>query len=770
MTSIVDTKLGDEDKLPAVPDQSLAARDLYGYQTGTEGAGFDLAQSQGRLVLLRFIDLLFKYKVLIAGTCLLAMGGGFVRTYTTTPLYEASTTIQIDEQAPKVFNKATGVSEMVTREPFFFETQYQLLKSRSLAQRVAKSLDAATISSMTKREAPSIWDRLRRILPGSGAETAERQPLTAASLAAAQDAATGQIMGGLSIQPVPMSRIVRIGFSSPSPALAQKISIAVAENFVASTLDRRSSASAYASQFIQDRLQQLKIKLEESEKQVVAYARKEGLVNIDEKQPETTSRLAALNASLSAATAERIKNEQLWRQAESSDGLGLPQVLSDHSVQAAREKRAQLMADYRDKLNVLKPAFPEMVQLHAQISELDRQIKAQVDLVKEAIKDQFEASKQQEESLAQAVAGLRDQTLQLRSVGIEYNILQRELDTNKTLYDGLLQQYKELGVTASIGTNNVSIVDRAEMPGAPYSPRLFTNLLIALVTGAAFSSLLVYIFEILDDTFKGPEAVEDGLALTALGVIPLLGQNTDLIGEIRQTPNSAVAEAYRSLRTALQFSTASGAPRVLLVTSAKPGEGKSTTSISLAFNFAQIGMRVLLIDADLRNPSLGRYLALDNSLGLSNYLASGADIGAIAQTCALTNVSVITAGPLPPNPAELLAGTKLPDLLARASETFDVVVIDGPPVMGLADAPILSSITAGTLLVIQAGSTRRGLVKAAVKRLRFARARIVGAVLTKFDADKSGFTYDYSYSYSYANAKAVPGDGKKPKLAKPLER
>jgi capsular exopolysaccharide synthesis family protein len=285
--------------------------------------------------------------------------------------------------------------------------------------------------------------------------------------------------------------------------------------------------------------------------------------------------------------------------------------------------------------------------------------------------------------------------------------------------------------------------------------------------GAGLSSFLVYILEIMDDTFKGPEAVEEGLSITALGVIPLVGPNTDLIGEIRETPNSAVAEAYRSLRTALQFSTAAGAPRVLLVTSAKPGEGKSTTSISLAFNFATIGMRVLLIDADLRNPSLGRYLKLDNSIGLSNYLASGAEVSGIAQACSLKNVSVITAGPLPPNPAELLAGARLPDLLAQASENFDVVVIDGPPVMGLADAPILSSITAGTLLVIQSGTTRRGLVKAAVKRLRFARARIVGAVLTKFDADKSGFSYDYSYSYSYSNA--VPGADKKPKLAKPTE-
>lgn len=771
MNYMVQPDRSSGDKLPAVTEDWGANLALPGgYPAWTEPVGAESVQTRGRLALLWLLDLLLKHKLLIAAICLVSLAAGFIKTQLTTPIYEASTTIQIDQQAPKVLsNKNQGGLEEFSREPFFFQTQYELLKSRSLAERVARNLDATDIAALTRPEAPSLWSRLRRTFAGQPSPAAD-QPISADAIEADQAQVAGMIEGGLSVQPVPMSRIVRIAFTNSSPGVAQKISVAVAENFVASTLDRRMNAAAYARSFFEERLQQMKLKLEDSEKQVVAYARQEGIANVDEKQPEITARLSSMNTALSAATAERIRQEQLWNQAKSGNDLGLPQVMSDRTVQTAREKRAQLMTEYQDKLNVLKPAFPEMVQLRSQISELDRQIRAQVDLVKESIRTQFETTRAQEQSLAKTMAELRDQALDLRTRSIQYNILQRELDTNKALYDGLLQQYKELGVASALGTNNISIVDRAEIPQAPISPRLTKNLAIALILGLLASGVIVYLLELLDDTFKSVENIEETLGLTALGVIPLtLHETPTLFETVVANPQSAVAEAYRSLRTALQFSTETGVPKVLLVTSAKPGEGKSTTSISLAANFAQLGLRVLLIDADLRNPSLARYLKVENASGLSNYLASGAAVADIAQRCSIENVSLIAAGPLPPNPAELLAGPKMATLLAEMTDAYDVVLIDGPPVMGLADAPILSSIAAGTLLVIQSGATRRGLVRAAVKRLRFARARLIGTVLSKFDADKSGYTYSYSYNYNYSYYHANGGldAAKTPKLGRP---
>lgn len=766
MNQLVQPDRHTSERLPALVDD---------WGTGLTGPGGmepqaagDAMQARGRMALLWLLDVVLKHKLLIASVCLLAAVGGFIKASLTTPVYEAATTIQIDQQAPRVLsNRQQGATDDVSREPFFFQTQYELLKSRSLAERVAKGLDPADAAALTRPPPPSLLGRLRGLLSGSS-PAAIPPPASADAIEANQARVAVAIMGGLSVQPVPMSRMVRIAFASPDPALARKVSIAVSESFVALTLDRRVSASTYARTFFEERLQQLKLKLEESEKQVVAYARKEGIATVDEKQPELTSRLASINTALSAVTAERIRAEQLWAQAQAGNGLGLPQVLADRTVQTAREKRGALMTEYQDKLNIMKPAFPEMVALRNQIAELDRQIKAQIDLVRESIRSQYETARAQEQSLTVTLAELRDRSLDLRTRSIQYNILQRELDTNKSLYEGLLQQYKELGVAAGLGTNNVTVVDRAEMPGGAISPNVPRTVVISVFLGLIAAFTIVYVLELLDDTFKGPETIEETLGLTALGVIPTIQEDTAaLIQSVATEPQSAIAEAYRSLRTALQFSTENGMPRVLLVTSAKPSEGKSVTSVSLATNLAQLGLRVLLIDADLRNPSIGRYVHIEKTTGLSNYLAGGAEIAEVTQTCFIENVSVITAGPVPPNPAELLAGPKLPALIRQTTDLFDAVIIDGPPVMGLADAPILSSIVPGTLLVVQANATRRSLVRAAVKRLRFARARIVGTVLSRFDVTKSGYTYSYSnYAYSYAYGRQGIDVAKKPALAK----
>ena len=287
--------------------------------------------------------------------------------------------------------------------------------------------------------------------------------------------ATELVMKELSVQPVPMSRIVKINFSDRSPLVAQQVSDAIAENFVAMTLDRRFSASSYARTFLEEKLQQIKLKLEEFEKQVVAYAQKEGIVNVDDKISVVGANLKALNESLATATAERIKTEQLWSQAQAGNAFGLPQVLNDKLIEKARGMRTDLMAEYQDKLGVMKPDFPEMKQLRARIAEYESQIRGQIDLVKRAIKAQYEAARDQEASFLKKMEILKAEVLDLRNRSIQYNILQRELDTNRSLYDGLLQQYKEVGVTGAVSTNNVSIIDKAKLPRKPSSPESFAQ-------------------------------------------------------------------------------------------------------------------------------------------------------------------------------------------------------------------------------------------------------------------------------------------------------
>jgi capsular exopolysaccharide synthesis family protein len=286
------------------------------------------------------------------------------------------------------------------------------------------------------------------------------------------------------------------------------------------------------------------------------------------------------------------------------------------------------------------------------------------------------------------------------------------------------------------------VVDRAQTPGAPYKPDLRKNLLIWFAFGLFAAGAAAAGLEILDDTFKSPEEIEDQLGLAVLGLIPKVKE--DIFESLRNSPVSPISESYRSLRTALQFSTSNGLPKSLVVTSPNAGEGKSTTSVALAVNFAQLGMSVLLIDGDLRNPSAHNLLRCPAENGLTNYLVGSASAGDIMQGTDVPQLCFMASGPLPPNPAELLAGQNMVRLLSSAREKFDIVIIDAPPVLGLADAPLLASIGAGTLLVLGAGETRRGVVKAALKRLHFARAQMVGVVLNKFDMRAANYAY-HSY-------------------------
>ncbi|HEX2256884.1 MAG TPA: polysaccharide biosynthesis tyrosine autokinase, partial [Afifellaceae bacterium] len=544
------------------------------------------------------------------------------------------------------------------------------------------------------------------------------------------------------------SRLVRIAYASPDPQAAQEIANAAAESFIHANLDRRYESSSYARDFLQQRLEELRLKLEESEEQLVRYAQNQQIVMVDERESLVRSNLAGVRSALAEAARDRLQAQQLWEQARSTDGLGLSQIMDRRTIEALRERRAALTAEYEEKLNTFKPAYPEMLRLKSQIDELDHQIAVEVALIKQSFKARYEAAAGQEASLNEQLESLKQQLLDFEERNIRYRIMKREVDTNRTLYEGLLQRYKEIGVAGGIGTNNISIVDRAQLPGAPFKPDLSKNLFLALGVGLFLGGFAAIGLEFFDDSLKLAEEVETALGIPVLGVIPL-AQSVEASREAADHPRSSLAEAFRSLRTALQFSTESGAPGSVVVTSSRPGEGKSTVALALARNFADIGLKVLLIDSDLRDPSLHRELGIDNEAGLTNYLAGTAMPPELFQATAMEGLTFLPTGPLPPNPAELLAGSKMPSLLQIAEERFDIVIVDAPPVMGLADAPLLASVAGSTLLVLSASETRKGAAREALKRLRLARAQVIGAALNKFDPRKVGFTYGYGYGYGY---------------------
>ena len=706
-----------------------------------------------RAKLLKYLGVALKHKLLVTVICAAFLFGGLIVTVMTTKIYSGYTSIKIDRAVPKVINDQQSQTEGQNNDPEFYQTQYELIKSRMLADRVATALNLAQ-SDFVDSPPTSILDRLYlRASPDNLARDAS-------AVRDRHKQAVDQIMGGLLVKPVGLSSIVRIRYSSPSPVWAQRISIAVAEQFEKMTLDMRFSASNYARNFLDERLQELKLKLETSEKQLIQYAQKEGIIDVDNKQPQVMTELQSVQNAYSSAVTTRVTLEQTSQQAQTDGGMALPQVMSDGLIQAARGKLAQLRATYQDRLTVLKPGFPEMIALQTQINATERDIRNQINLIKNSIKAQYDAAVADQKALGDKLAQLKAEALDLRGRSVDYTILLREVDTNRSLYDGLLQQFRQLGVASNVDTNNVSVLDRAQLPYAPDLPSLSENLLLALFLGVAAAAGAVSIIEIMDDTFKTPEDIEEKLGLSVLGITPLYrapGEQKTALTEVMGDPTSPLSEAYRSLRTAIQFSASEGAPRSLLVTSSRPGEGKSTIAVCLALNFAQLGMRVLLIDADMRNPSLHHMLSLDNSRGLSHYM-SGVSATELIKTSSMNGMFVMTTGPLPPNPAELLAGPRLRALLSTAAESFEIVIIDGPPVMGLADAPILASVAEGTLFAIEGAKTRRAVVRDALKRLHFARARMVGGVLNKYHPKHGGASYGYGYGYGYGSGSGSGAD------------
>jgi polysaccharide biosynthesis transport protein len=703
----------------------------YGESEPLGQAGFDFR---------KYWLTIFKHRYLIAGIAAAALLLGLIATLLMTPMFRATASIQIDREAINVVNVGAVQAEENTGGLDFFQTQHELLASRTLAERVVSTLgltDDARFSGPAEQSTLSIMKNFIFGVADPGESTIERR--TAKTIQHLQSI--------LTISPVRGSRVVKISIDHPIGEMAQHVSNGVADAFISSNLDRKYDASAYARKFLEGRIQQLKLKLQESETQLVKYAEQQGIINLSDNQSLVGADLEAINTRLSESKNERARLQLEWDQARTTKGFGLAQILDSKAIQENRKLRTELVAEYQQKLALFKPAFPAMLQLKAQIEELDAQAQGEIAAIKSSIKSRYLAAKDEEKLLTQRLETTKAEVVSQRNRRIQYNILQREVDTNRTLYDGLLQRYKEIGISGTVGTNNVSIVDHASLPERPRSPRLLLNLGLALLAGLGAGLLVAFALDFLDDTFKSPEDVERDVGLSVIGIIPVPKSGATIDGELNDQ-RSGVAEAFRSLRTGLQFSTAEGLPKTLLITSSQPTEGKTTSTIALAKTLTQLGLKVLIIDGDLRNASVHKHLRCRNDVGLSNYLAGAKLPDDVVQPSGVDGLTVITSGPLPPNPAELLAGPRMSSLLSLGAEAFDIVLIDGPPVMGLADSPLLSSVAQGTLFVVAANETRKSIVAVARKRLLFARANFIGVLLSKFDSRQIGYGYGYG-EYDY---------------------
>lgn len=668
-----------------------------------------------------------QWRWLILGAVGLGLAAAIIVTLLSTPLYRSWVTLEVNPPSVEIMDESDSNNGASVTQWDFVATQAGLLSSRSLAERVAQDLNLANNAGFVGTDG-SADTRLK--------------------------IATGKVAGGLNVEVPEEGQLIRFSYSTESPEMAAKVANGIAEGFINSSLQRRYEASAYARQFLEKQIAKSRGDLERSERQLVTYAQQQGIINTGTgegaRNPSDANSLqgeslVALNKALADAIARRVAAEGAYRQAQA---MGAGEVAA--GTAALRQSRAALEADYQDKRTVMKPEHPEMISLRSRIEELDRQIAregAQVASGRAStLAGEYRAALGAERALQSRVAALKGSVLDLRGRSIQYQILQREVDTNRSLYDALLQRYKEVGVAGGVSAAPVSIVDRAEPPGGPYKPSLPFNLGLGLIFGLLGGIGGAVGYELVNDTIKTREDIRNKLRLAPLGAIPKRVGKGSFVEDLKD-PSSVVSESFSAVAAALRFSTEEGMPKTLLITSTRPSEGKSSSALALAQTFSRNGKSVLVVDSDLRKPA---FRAGTDKIGLTKLLTNDDPVSNHIIRTQYENLWLLPSGPLPPNPADLLSTGRFQHLLDEASEHFDIVIVDAPPTLGLADAPLLGAVTSNILFVVEAGRTRTPMAVDALNRLEASGARILGALLTKATETGSGYGYGhYGYGYGY---------------------
>ncbi|PTQ58292.1 capsular exopolysaccharide synthesis family protein [Sphingomonas aurantiaca] len=722
-------------------EQGVGAADATAPRTMTP----HLQERSAPSALAEILSVIRRRRTLIAVIISALLVVGLLFSLLATRKYTASAVLEIQRETGSFVKVEGATSSDNIADQEFYQTQYGLLSSKSLAERVAN--DLALYSNTDFLKAAGIIEDDDAATPTTAISAQDRRNRTSAAAA--------YLLARFKVEPERFSRLVTIEFTGTDPALTKRVIDTWSTDFIRMTLARRYDATSYARNFLEQRLVQLRSRINDSERQLVDYASRQGIVNLPAsttggERSIVAEDLANTNGELGRAVADRVR-----AQSRLNNGGAVDEALGNSTINSLRQRRAEQASDYAKMMAQFEPGYPPARALRQQMAQVDRSIAQEVSRVQRTLQESFASAERRETEFQQRMKTLKSGVLDFRRRSIQYNILQREVDTNRQLYDALLQRYKEIGVAGGVGVNNISVVDTAELPTRPSSPKLLLNMAIALVLGIGLSALAAFLLEQIDQGITDPGQVEGALGVPLLGTTPkLAGDPVTLLGD-RKT---AISEAYLSVQTNLGFSTHRGFPASLAVTSSRAAEGKSTTAFAIAQSLGRTKRRVLLVDADMRSPSVHHLLSLANDRGFSNYLTGEEDLDNLIVRAPNEPMAIMTAGPQPPSAPELLSGDRFRTLIGELLARYDHVVFDIPPVMGLADAPLIASAVEGVVFVIEASGTHVSMAKVALGRLQNANARIFGTVLTKFDTKRGlfGSGYEYGYGYGYGDTAKKP--------------
>jgi polysaccharide biosynthesis transport protein len=691
------------------------------------------------------------FGIVFVGTC--------VFTFTATPIYNARVQILIEKEATNVVTFKEAVEQNQVTDDYY-QTQYKILQSRALARRTLDSLKLWHHPQFETADASKSKSGIRAIVGGmlskdKSAKDDSEPP--APEETKAQSRSIDLFLKDVTVAPVRNSRLVDVSYDSPDPELAAKIANGIAKAYIEQNMEFKFLSSKEATDWLSKQLGEQRKQVESSEQALQKYREQSSdAASLEERQNIVVQRLTELNAAVTRAKTERIEKETTYHQIRALQGERaaldtFPAILSNSFIQQQKNELAELQRRQALLSEKLGENHPEMKNIASAIRSAEAKIQAEVAKVVQAIQNDYQRAVAAERNLAQALEQQKRDALELSRKGIEYGVLSRDANSNRQIFDSLMQRTKETGISGELRTSNIRVVDAAETPRRPASPNTRNNLLIGMLTGAIFGVGLAFFFEYLDNRIKSPEELTRHLGLPFLGMIPALFDFDAASPLITNGAPPNFSECFRTLRTNVLFSTAEEGLRSLVVTSTGPGEGKTLVSTNLAVGLAQAGMRVLLIDADMRKPRVHMVFDKPRQPGLSNVLVGTAKFSETVHATQIPGLWMVPAGAYPPNPSELLSSKRFADLVASLGVHFDWAIIDTPPIMAVTDSSIVAHLTTGVVFVVGAEMTSRYAALRAVEQLTRGRAKFLGAVLNRVDLQHNAYYYAEYYRREYSD-------------------
>ncbi len=710
------------------------------------------------------LDTLIRRKTLVLVCLLVCFFSVALYTFTVTPQFRAKGVLKVSAQSDKI-TKFDDLDSSALKTMEFQQTQVRLLQSEQLAIRVIERMDLNANKifnpSFNKTaEEVSLLDTIKSFIrPEEDLNTISRLN-DDAKARIRTDMALRKFHDLFTVSPIKNSELIEVSFESPSPGLASDVTNTAMDEFVNMTMDNKLQMSENASSFLTKQIEAAQIKLEESEQKLQKFARGLGIVSLDPKQNLVMKQLEELNTALAEARAQRVRKEARYKQLISPEAGTLKENTFNELIWRLKNQYATLLAQYQQMSTTFKPAYPKMVQLKAQMEELKAQIQAEEMAVADSVRNEYETALKEEQYLRERTEEQKKRAMALDEKATQYKIFAREVETNKSIYQSLLQRAKEIEATVGASVTNIQVIDQARPPLYPFKPRIILNLLIGLALGLASGIGAAFVAEFFDNTIKNPDEMVNRFGIPVLGLIPFdkqAGDNRKYMAlKFYADPRSPVAEAFRTTMTSVRLSVADNPPKTILFTSILPGAGKSSLSSNACFSYLSEEEKVLLIDVDLRKPSL--HHVFNNGLrgeGLSSVLTGQAELSDVILPTDFPELDYISSGPLPPNPAELLSSRRMRQLLQDVSEEYDRIILDGPPYQGFAEILVLANMVDGVILISVEGDTPREGVKHFRRSITNVGGKILGTIINK-SGRRSGLSsyggykyYAYNYDYDY---------------------